>query len=238
MRPRFIPAILIAAMLVGPAAAQEAARTPTITLQGVGEIAAEPDMAVLTSGVITQSETAREALNLNNLAAGKLLSLLTDMGISERDMQTSNFSIQPLYERNNNGNIRRDPKIIGYQVSNQVTVRIRDLEMIGEVLDEVVTNGANSIDGLSFSVSEPDGLIDDARRAAVADALAKAELYAEAAGVTLGPILEITENSYGQPQAEMLTMARMSADAVSVPIASGEVSYSSNVNIVWQIVQD
>lgn len=239
MRHQILSAIFAATALISlPAMAQEESLDHTITLQGVGEVAGAPDMATLTSGVISQADTARDALTQNNAAVNKLMNLMRDMGIEDRDLQTTNFSIQPLYERNNeNNNTRRDPKVIGYQVSNSITVRVRDLDQVGAVLDQAVTVGANSIDGITFSVSEPDEMYNDARRAAVEDAMQKAELYADAAGVTLGDITRITEADYGRPQQENFAMARMASDS-AVPVASGELTFSSRVSIVWEISAD
>lgn len=235
MRRFFTPLFIAASLLILPANAQETPRLSTITLQGLGEIAAAPDMATLTTGVVTQGDTARDALDLNNESAGALMQTLRDLGIEDRDLQTSNFSIQPQYERQNNNNTRRDPKIIGYQVSNTVSVRVRDLTQLGVVLDQVVSAGANTINGINFAVSEAADLENAAREAAVADALAKAKLYTDAAGVSLERILEISETDYGRPQQENFAMARMSADAAQVPVAAGELTFTSRVNVVWEI---
>ncbi len=236
MRHFFTPLFVAVALIALPAHAESEERTATITLQGVGEIAAAPDMATLTTGVVTQAETARDALDANNAAATSLMQTLRELGIEDRDLQTSNFSIQPLYEQQlSNSDTRRDPKIVGYQVSNSVSVRVRDLDNLGVVLDQMVTSGANSVDGIQFSVSEPADLENQAREAAVSDAMSKAELYADAAGVSLVRILEISETDYGRPMQENMVMARMSADMASVPVASGELTFSSRVSIVWEI---
>lgn len=239
MRKLFMPLIIAVSLIALPAVAQNEPRLSTITLQGVGEISAAPDMATLTTGVVTQGDTARDALDQNNKSATALMDTLRDLGVEDRDLQTSNFSIQPLYERqNNNNNSRRDPKIIGYQVSNSVSVRVRDLGQLGVVLDQMVSSGANSVNGISFSVDDSAELDDTAREAAVADALAKAELYAAAAGVSLVRILEISETDYGRPMQENFAMARMASDMAEVPVASGELGFSSRVTIVWEIAQD
>lgn len=239
MRHFFTPLFVAATLLALPASAQETPPTPTITLQGVGEVTAAPDMATLTTGVVTQGDTARAALDQNNVAAADLMQTLRDNGVADRDLQTSNFSIRPLYEQQpSESSIRRDPEIIGYQVSNTVSVRVRDLARLGVVLDQMVTSGANSINGINFLVSEAGDLENAAREAAVADALAKAELYASAAGVSLVRILEISETDYGRPQQENFAMARMASDMAEVPVASGELTFSSRINIVWEIAQD
>src|SRR5690606_17546665 len=125
------------------------------------------------------------------------------------------------------------PRIDGYQVSNSVTVKVRDLEQLGAILDRSVTVGANTINGIGFSVADPSSLLDEARRQAVRDARAKAELYAEAAGATLGELETISgSQSVGGPQPYAMAMR---ADAQSVPVAAGELSFSVSVNVAWEI---
>jgi len=243
MRRTLMPALFAAfALAAMPAMAQDASSDDNITVQGLGEAYAAPDMATVTSGVVTRAETARAALDANNEAAGELMSLLEEMGIASRDMQTSNFSVQPIYEQREprpvDGSAPASPEIIAYEVSNSLTVRIRDLDMLGQVLDEAVTVGANRINGVSFSVADTRDIDDEARRAAVANARHKAELYAEAAGVDLGDVQRIEEADYGRPMQESMQMARMAADSGAVPMASGELTFTSRVTISWEIDND
>lgn len=211
----------------------------TISLQGTGEIAAAPDMAIITSGVITIKETARAALDANNAAMSELFALLSAFKIDERDMQTSDFSIFPQYvqpnRRDNNGNPKL-PRIVSYQVSNTLNVRVRDLESLGQLLDLSVSVGANQIQSIRFAVTNTAPLFAEARRNAMADAIAKAELYAEAAGVSLGPIISITELGGERPrfQSSMASIERNTA----VPVSAGELTFSKQVQVVWQLVQE
>ena len=167
--------ILTVTALSAPALAAEA----TISISGRGEVTAAPDTAFITSGVTTQGATAREALDANNTAMNELLDTLKAAGIEARDIQTSGFSVNPNYVytdvRDANG-YTLPPKISGYQVLNTVTVRVRDLPGLGAVLDKAVMVGANTINGISFSVADPSALYDEARKAAFADARKKAEL--------------------------------------------------------------
>ncbi|RYE36843.1 MAG: DUF541 domain-containing protein, partial [Hyphomicrobiales bacterium] len=153
----------------------------TITIEGRGEVRAAPDMALINSGVTTQGATAREALDANTAAMADLIAALKEAGIETRDIQTSGFSVNPNYvysdARDANG-YQLPPKINGYQVYNTVNVRIRKLDTLGAVLDKAVTVGANTINGVSFSVTDPTELYNEARKAAFADARSKAELYA------------------------------------------------------------
>ncbi|MBL8594820.1 MAG: SIMPL domain-containing protein [Devosia sp.] len=241
MRPitaALIPLFLATALTAAPVLAQET--TPvngTISISGIGEVTAAPDTAFVNSGVTSQGATAREALDANTKAMSELIETLKAAGIEARDIQTSGFSVNPNYvysdARDANG-YQLPPKITGYQVYNNVNVRVRELAKLGSVLDKAVTVGANTINGVSFSVADPSKLYDEARKAAFADAKAKAGLYAEVAGEELGSIRNISEvQGMGSPQPYMM---KASADAVSagaVPIEGGELSYSINVQITW-----
>ncbi len=239
MRPAILIAFFTAFAFLSPAIAQTELKPGTISLQGVGEVASAPDMAVVNSAVVTNALTAREALDANTAAMSKLFALLRDSGIEDRDIQTSDFSVQPQYVYPNrpdaNGN-PKPPRIVGYQVFNNVSVRVRDLDILGQLLDNAVTVGANQINSISFAVSETAELLADARRAAMADAIARAELYAEAAGLSLGRIISIREDGGSRPvfQPEMARMA-MASDAV--PVSAGELTFSRQVSVEWELVQ-
>ncbi|WP_374622108.1 SIMPL domain-containing protein [Devosia sp.] len=226
--------LLLAAGLATPALAADEA---TVSINGVGEVTAAPDTALVTSGVTTQGATAREALDANTAAMAQLIDTLKAAGIEERDIQTSGFSVNPNYvysdARDANG-YSLPPRINGYVVSNTVNVRVRDLGKLGTMLDQAVTVGANTINGVSFSVADPSALYEAARKAAFADAKQKAELYAAAAGEELAGVRTISEQqSYGQPEPYM--MKTMAADIASapVPVAGGELSFVINVQVTW-----
>lgn len=242
MRPLFIVfAALLAAAPAAPALAQEADEPGLITINGTGEVVAAPDMAIVSSGVVTDGNTAREALTANTEAMAALIEVLRGAGIEARDIQTSGFSVQPNYvysnERDESG-YQRPPKIVGYRVSNNVSVRVRDLEILGTVLDRAVTVGANTISGISFAVAETGELMDDARKAAVADAIARAELLTGAAGVGLGKIRMISEQGGARPQPVLMERLAMAADAAApVPVEAGELTFSVTVSIQWEIAQ-
>lgn len=211
----------------------------TITIEGRGEVMAAPDMAQITSGVTTQGATAREALDANTEAMAALVAELKASGIEARDIQTSGFSVNPNYvytdERDANG-YTLPPKINGYQVSNTVTVTVRKLDTLGTILDKSVTVGANTVNGVSFSVADPSELYNEARKAAFADARAKAELYATAAGGTLDEIISISESQgFNNPQPyPMYARAEMAASA-PVPVEAGELAFAINVNVQWEL---
>ena len=214
----------------------------SISIEGRGEVTAAPDMAQINSGVTTQGATAREALDANTAAMAELIAELKGSGIEARDIQTSGFTVNPNYvyteERDANG-YSLPPKINGYQVSNTVTVTIRALDTLGAVLDKSVTIGANTINGVTFGVADTSKLYDEARKSAFADARAKAELYATAAGTTLDDIVGISETAGYDAPAPYPMYAR--ADAVAskpVPVAGGELTFSITVNVQWDLEDD
>lgn len=238
MRPitALIPLILMTGLSMPALAANEPA---LISVTGTGEVSAAPDTAYINSGVTTQGATARESLDANTQAMNELLATLKEAGIEPRDVQTSGFSVSPNYvytdARDENG-YTLPPKINGYQVYNTVNVRIRDLSTLGAVLDKQVNVGANTINGITFAVADPSTLLDEARKAAFADAKEKATLYAEAAGETLGLLRSVTEGqSYDQPQPYMMKSMDMAASAGAVPVATGELSFSVNVQVTWAV---
>lgn len=214
----------------------------TISIEGHGEVTAAPDTAYVTSGVTTQGASAREALDLNTAAMTDLMSALKTSGIAERDIQTSGFSVSPNYvyseERDANG-YTLPPKINGYQVSNVVTVRVRALDTLGAILDKSVTVGANTINGISFTIADPSDLLNTARKAAFADARAKAELYATASGSKLDDIVSITENqNFGQPRPYEMRAMAAAAPRADVPVATGELSFAIDVSVKWDLDDD
>ena len=214
----------------------------TIAIDGRGEVAAAPDMAMISSGVTTQGNTAREALDANTAAMSDLITTLKEFGIEPRDIQTSSFSVNPNYvysdERDANG-YSRPPKIDGYQVSNSVTVAVRDLDTLGTILDKSVSVGANTVNGVTFSVADPADLYNKARKAAFADARAKAELYAQAADGTLDTIISISETQgFNEPRPYPMYARAEMADAAKVPVEGGELSFAINVSVQWELAED
>lgn len=241
--PRLIAGILapllVSAALVAPVPAPVAAQAQEeilarMSVSGRGEAVAVPDMATIRLGVMAQEETAAEALDATSQVAGRIIARLESFEIAARDVQTSGLSLQPVYTRYDRDN-GKPPEITGFRASNQVTVRVRDLDILGDVLGAVTGDGANTLDGLSFDVTEEEPLLDEARRSAVADARRKAELYAEAAGVSLGRVLSIDEQGGARPMPMPMAEMRMAAD--SVPIAQGETGYSAQVSMVFEIIQ-
>ncbi len=230
--------ILIGAMIlgtfIGNAARGEDDQKPSITVSGQGEVQVAPDQVTVTVGVTTEGKTASEALQANTARMTELMKALKSHDIADKNIQTSNFNVSPQHVFDRDG---KPPKLIGYTVTNQVTVKVLDVAKLGGLLDAVVQAGGNQIQGVQFSVSNPRPHLDQARLNAVADARHRAELYAQAAGVKLGGPLAINEQSatpprpmYAQP------MARMAAVA-DVPIAAGEQTIEANISVTYEIVK-
>lgn len=225
---------LMTFMLAAPAAIAEEAKPPrNISLTGHGEVQAAPDIALVTVGTVDQAATAAKALAANNASMAKVVAVLKAAGIAEKDTQTSNFLVQLRYDY---GNSTQPPRLVGYEVSNTLTVTVRRLDTLGVLLDRSVASGSNRIDGISFQLADPDAALDEARQRAAADAGRKARLYAAALGVSLGPILSVTESG-GLPPPLPMQMKTMGAEDASaeVPIARGGQTVAVDVNIVWEI---
>ena len=206
----------------------------TLTLTGEARVAAAPDMAIISAGTLSEAKTAREALTANNETMRKVLGTIRAAGVEGKDIQTSSVSIQPKYSYASSSSPSREaPQIDGYTVSNSVSVIVRDLDKLGAVMDAVVSSGVNQMQGLVFTIAYPEPLRDEARKQAVAAALARANLYAQAAGVRLGAIQSISEAGYAPPPRPMARMAMEAASDAPVPVAQGELSIEAQVNIVW-----
>ncbi len=231
------------ALTLGTAAPARAADEPAprIIVSGEGEVAAAPDMALVTLSVLREGTTAREALDANSKAMGDVIAAMKEFGIADKDLQTSGFSIQPRYVYPDpNKNETFPPKITGYTVVNSLGVRVRDLAKVGELLDKSVTMGVNEGGNVMFTKDDTTALLEEARKKAVEDAVAKAKTLSSAAGVSVGRVLEISEQSFRpgpipMMQADM-AMAK-SAESAPVPIAAGENSYRVTVNVTFEIKQ-
>jgi uncharacterized protein YggE len=220
-----------------------AAEMPVARINVTGEGRAEiaPDMAILQLGVMREGKTAREALDANSSAMAEVIDAMKQAGIEARDLQTSNFLIQPryVYDQPKQGEEQKPPRIVGYTVSNDLTVRIRKLEKVGEILDMSVTLGVNTGGSIQFTNDDPSAAIDAAGASAMKDAMARAKTLVEAAGVSLGKIIEINE-SFNRPMPVPMAKGRMMAEAAmvdAVPLEGGENSYTVTVSVSWMIDQ-
>jgi uncharacterized protein YggE len=220
--------------IVRPTWADELTRTISVT--GQGTATAPPDIANIRTGVVTQAVEAGAALASNNAAVKKLMEVLESHRIASKDIQTSSFDVRPEYDRGQRG--QRQPKIVGYRVTNQVQVRVRNLPDLGKVLDSLVSAGSNQISGISFGIDDSTGVLNQARNRAVADARSRAELYAHAAGVKVGKVISISEQAIQVPQPRMLGRAMMAAEMSSkVPVATGEQELRATVHAVFEMTE-
>ena len=224
------PALAVVLALAAPLAAETTAPPPTITVTGEASVESVPDMATLSIGVTSVAETAAAALRDNSAAMQAVIDRLKAAGIEERDLQTTGLSVNPnwsSYDSSSSGS-----QITGFTASNMLTVDVRALAGLGQVLDAAVADGANTLNGLTFGLTDPRPVLDEARKAAVLDARSKAELIAAAAGVALGPVLSITEGGgYGAP----VPMYKADSAMAAVPVQQGEVSLSASVTIVYAL---
>lgn len=231
-RPVFLLATLLGALVLAPGAAQADSAPPhTLTMTGQGEVAGTPDTVRISAGVTVRAATAAEALRADSAQMARVFKALKAMGVPDRAIQTSQFSISPQYTDGNT----QPQRLIGYEVTNQVTVTVtlNNVDKLGPALDALVAAGANRINNIAFSIRDSAALLTQARQAAVADAMAKAQIYAKAAGVTLGPILSISVDSSAMPRP--VRMMALREPAPPPPIAAGEQSLDANVTIVWEI---
>lgn len=231
------PALALAAALALPtvAGAAEPSQPPRVSVVGEGQASVAPDMALLSLSVMREAATAREALNANNDAMAAVISAMKSAGIEERDLQTAGVQIMPRYDYTNRPDGTQEAKLAAYQVTNTLSVRVRDIAKTGEILDKSVSLGVNQGGGITFTNDNPSAVITEARKKAVADAIAKARTLTEAAGVELGRILEISEGSYASPPMPYMVKTMRAEDAASVPVQAGESSYKVQVNVTFEL---
>jgi len=218
-------ATLVVAATLGALSARAAEKLVTVT--GEATVSVAPDMAVIRIGVSSQGKTAREASEANAKQMIAVLAAIKDAGIADRDVQTSRLSLQPQYDPNKGGTAR----LLGFQATNQVTVKIRDIDKLPTILDRAIAAGANEMSGIEFVVSEQSKLLDQARAEAIADAHRKAELYARAAGAKVGPVMAISEEGSSPPMPRLSQAMR----AGSVPVAPGEQTLRAVVTVSYEL---
>ena len=242
-------AVLPSAVLAQERVASEL--VPSITVTGTGEVTASPDLARLQVGVVTEAETAAAALEQNSAAMQKLIEILKKHGLEDRDIQTTNFDVSPVYrdEQYNKGDLQQEaqqapfeeqqksekdsrPRIVGYEVRNEVMITIRKLAEMGAILDAVVQSGANSISSIQFDIAEKEKLLDEARKAAVQNARRKAEIYAGADGRVVRHALLIRE---AEQDSSGSFLGRLELARRDVPILAGEQTLSVSVTVTYHI---
>ena len=216
--------------------------TPTtvgnITVVGVGKVMVVPDVVKIQLGVETISNTVAAATAENDQVMKAVLAALKKEGVADKDVQTAYYSIYPEYEQSQPGKEVQSPKISGYRVSNSVTVTIRDtkdMKKVSAVLQAVVETGVNSVGGITFSIENPQAVEDQGRKLAVADAKRRAEDLAKLTGVTLGPVVQVSEVIVGPPDYTRKDVASAALGGGGAPIVPGEQEYTVSIQITYAI---
>jgi uncharacterized protein YggE len=229
-------ALALSALPFAPAAAQ--AQPAAVVLSGTrldlvatGEVSRVPDIARISAGVVTTAPTATAALAQNAAQMASVRAALKRAGIADRDIQTSSINLYPDYRQDPQG---ANPQIIGYRASNEVSVKFRDIAATGKILDALVAEGANQINGPMLAIDKPEAALDEARTLALANARARAELYARALGKRVGKILSISEAgpSYGGP-VPMMAMRAEAAQATSID--PGEQTLTVSLSVSFEL---
>lgn len=241
MNRRYLPLLMAATFALPQAAAAQdhPAPRPRMIVIGEGEASVAPDMAILTLTVMREAETARQALDDNNAAMGAVIAAMREAGVEDRDLQTAGLRISPRYVYPQNGDGEEQPRIVAYQVSNTLSARVRDIDKAGELIDRSVTLGVNQGGDIVFTSDDPSAVLTQARIRAVEDAMARARTLAEAAGVELGPVVELSEQSFAhRPVPQSARLARMdAATASAAPVEAGENTYRVQVNVTFELKQ-
>ena len=209
-------------------------RNTLLSIATSAEASRTPDVAALSTGVVTQSGDASSAMRSNAVQMDKVMTALRAAGIADRDIQPSGINLNPQYRYADN----QPPAIVGYQASNTVNIKVRALDKLGKVLDALVAQGANQINGPSFGIDKPEAALDEARVAAVKKAQAQAQTYADALGLKIRRIVSISEGGAGLPRPPMPMLRAMSADAgyaKETAVAPGESSVSVSVEMVFEL---
>ncbi len=221
--------LIIAAALLAALSAPAQAVERLITVTGHGMVEVAPDIAMIRIGVTSQGKTAREASAANAQQMTKVLNAIEQSGIAKKDIQTSRLSLQPQYDPKNGTN-----RLLGFQVTNQITVRMHQIGNLPSILDKAISAGANEMSGISFLVSGESKALDQARGDAIADAHRKAVLYAIAAGTTVGKVVAITEQGSSPPPRPLQAMR---ASAGAVPVAPGEQTLRATITVSYELGQ-
>ena len=222
LRILVIPALFLAALTAPAKAQMQMDQTRYIEVTGQGHVEVAPDFARLTLGVTTTGKDASEALAANAKSVNALVALIKAEGVGAKDIQTSDLSISPIMNNPRSG-AEEQRRIVGYTVSNTVTLTARDIGKLGALVDKAVDSGANAIYGVACGENDPDALLDAARPKAMEDARRKAEIFAKASGAKIGRLLWLTEDTgAGSMPTPRMYAARMADAAPPTPVEPGQ----------------
>jgi uncharacterized protein len=235
-------ALFASALALALPAASAAAQQTVLPVQPIsgtrldivatGEVSRVPDIARINAGVVTQARTATEAIAQNGERMNRVIAALERAGIDERDIQTSSINLNPEYRYVEN----QAPILTGYRASNEVTVRFRDIAQTGKILDALVAEGANQINGPMWEIDNPDEALNEARLDALEKARERAELYARATGKGVGDILSISESaSFGPPVPMPVMRMEAAAQDASTKIVPGEQTLSVTLSVTYEL---
>ena len=203
-----------------------------LSVSAEGKTTGRPDMATINLGVQTDGQTAQAALQANSQRMTALVAALRHAGVAERDIQTSNVSVNPTYEYRQN----EPPRLTGYQANNSVVAKVRAIDTTGRVIDAAVSAGGNTVNGVNFSYQNPDAQLDAARRNAIQEARRRAELYAQALDMHVVRVISVNEGGGYTPPMPMPMMARAeAAPAPPPPVEAGEVETTASVSVVFEL---
>jgi uncharacterized protein len=202
-----------------------------VSVSAHGEASRAPDIATLSAGVVTQAADAQAATRANAAQMEQVMAAIRRAGIAERDIQTSGVSVHPQYRHVRDA----EPAISGYQASNTVSIKVRDIARVGQVMDALVASGANQVHGPGFDIDDRDAVQDEARRAALEKAQARAAMYAQALGLRVRRIVSISEGGGMGPPVPMMAMARAEAADSGTPIAPGENRLGVHLDVVFEL---
>lgn len=210
---------------------------PVVTLKVTESVEAAPDIATVGTGVHTRAPTARQAMTDNAAKMDSLVAALAKAGIAKKDIQTSGINLSAQYDYSDRPGQPAGPRFIGYEASNQVTVKLRDVRKVGTLLDTMVAAGATNINGPTFSIDDPAPMLQQARGTALKSARAQADFYAQAAGFRSARLISIAEsNSGGGAPVPMMASARFKADAAPpTPVEPGQVSSSVTLTVQYAL---
>jgi len=224
MRVMAMSVVLVLGLVCGAWAETKPA---TLSVTGEGQVAIVPDMAVISLGVVHRDSTAKVAMDKVSADAQALIAALTELQIDARDIQTDQLSVNPVYQ----GDYNQGRKIVGFEARNSVSIRVRNLDGLGGVLDAALSAGSNTFNGLRFTLQDARTAEAEARASAVRDAMARAAQMAEAAGLSVGAILSMSEAGSG-PRPEMFAAAARSAD---IPVSAGELTVTARVSMSFAL---
>lgn len=229
------PLLPLAALAIATPAIADVTTAPIagteLDVSATGSSTRTPDIATISAGVVTQAPKAGDAMAANAKAMSATIAALRHAGVADRDIQTQSINLQPQYRYGDN----QPPVLTGYQASNRVSVRIRDMAGTGGVIDALVGAGSNQIEGPTLSVEHPEAALDEARTKALATARARAELYAKAAGMTVRRIVRISESEEARPIVRPMAMMARANKVETTPVEAGEQELTVNLSVVFEL---